>query len=135
MGFSNSKFYAIINFKCPSCRKGKIFKGNTYSKKLAEMHEKCSVCSENFKREPGFYFGAAYVSYALGVALWVALYVAMVILDNLGLITFSLSENPLGYIITGIILLVILLPVMFRLSRVLWLNTFVKLKKNKSNFN
>lgn len=129
MIFSNSKIFAILSFKCPACRKGKIFIGNAYSKNLTEMQPKCLVCGENFKREPGFYFGAAYVSYALGVALWVALYVAMVALSKLGIFEFSLSENPIVYIALGIILLVLLLPIMFRLSRVMWLNTFVKFNR------
>ena len=39
---------------------------------------------EDFEREPGFYFGAAYVSYALTVALWVAVLVAMMAFDAWG---------------------------------------------------
>ena len=39
---------------------------------INQMHPSCPVCGENFKREPGFYFGAAYVNYAMTVALWVS---------------------------------------------------------------
>jgi uncharacterized protein (DUF983 family) len=129
MAFSKTKIGSILTFKCPSCRKGEMFKGNAYSNQISEMNEKCLVCGEDFKREPGFYFGAAYVSYALGVALWVALYVAMILLSKMGLFQFSLSENPITFIIIGIVLLLSLLPLLFRLSRVMWLGTFVKYKK------
>jgi len=45
------------------------------------MHERCPTCGLKFEREPGYFLGAMYVSYALAlvtitvlaVALWLAL--------------------------------------------------------------
>jgi hypothetical protein len=31
------------------------------------MHEYCPVCSLKFEREPGYFLGAMYISYGLGV--------------------------------------------------------------------
>lgn len=94
------------------------------------MHKKCTQCGQNFEPEPGFYFGAAYVSYALTVALWVALFVALVVFDSLGLISFSFEEDPLFLMGWGIGLLIVLLPLLYRLSRSIWISTFVKYDKD-----
>ena len=33
------------------------------------MHERCPVCDLRFEREPGYFLGAMYVSYALGLVI------------------------------------------------------------------
>lgn len=95
-----------------------------------DMHPKCQVCGENFKREPGFYFGAAYVSYGLTVALWVACVVALYTFDAIGIISYAFFENPITTIVVGAVALVVMLPVLFRLSRSLWIHMFVSYDKN-----
>ena len=82
------------------------------------------IASEDFGREPGFYFGAAYVSYALTVALWVALLVALLSFDAWGWIEFGMFTHPGTYLLSGIALLLILLPVIYRLSRSIWIAMF-----------
>lgn len=99
------------------------------------MPASCPVCSEDFKREPGFYFGAAYVSYALTVALWVAVLVALFTFDALGLISYSFFENPLTFLISGIVSLVVLLPLLYRLSRSIWISMFVSYDPEKGKKN
>ena len=58
---------SIFKFKCPSRRKGDLFisKNPCRLKHLNEMHERCSHCNLKYSIEPGFFQGAAYVSYAL----------------------------------------------------------------------
>ena len=65
------------------------------------MHKECAACGEDFEREPGFYFGAAYVSYALTVALWVAVLVAMMAFDAWGWMEFGMFTHPGTYLTTG----------------------------------
>lgn len=98
---------------------------------MSEIYPKCECCGEDFKREPGFYFGAAYVSYALTVALWVAVLVALYTFDALGWIEYSFFKNPLMFLISGIVTLILLLPVVYRLSRSIWINIFVNYSKEK----
>ncbi len=90
------------------------------------MRTSCELCQTDFKREPGFYFGAAYVSYGLTVGLWVAIYVAMYCLNSWGWIEYEFLTHSTKFFTVGIILLVGLVPVIFRLSRSLWLSWFVK---------
>lgn len=37
------------------------------------MNDRCHVCGLNFNREPGYFLGAMYISYGLGLALVFAL--------------------------------------------------------------
>lgn len=121
------KLGGILRLKCPKCNQGNLFVSKApYKKGMAQMHETCPVCGENFNREPGFYFGAAYVSYAVTVALWVALFVAMTVFDAIGLISFSFANDAILFIVLGILLLVITLPLVYRLSRSIWIHIFVK---------
>lgn len=72
--------------------------------------------------EVGFYYGTGYVSYALTVAISVAVFVAYWVL-----IGISIKDNSLFYYL-GINALVLLvsMPYTMRLSRSIWLSFFVK---------
>lgn len=123
---------ALLN-KCPRCRKGDIFekKGAFRISGLTEIKPKCEVCGDDFKREPGFYFGAAYVSYALTIASWVAVFVALNTFNALGWIEYNFFKNPWTFLITGTITVIILLPPIFRWSRSFWLSFFTKYDPSK----
>src|SRR5690554_5040406 len=136
MGFKNSKLYAMVAMTCPRCHKGDLFKTKSaYTKGMAEMNPKCSYCGEDFGREPGYYYGAAYVSYGLTVALWVAVFVAFTTFDALGLMAFSFFEDAILYLIAGVLSLLILMPVLYRLSRSMWIHMFVKYRADAVEFN
>jgi hypothetical protein len=83
------------------------------------MHAHCSRCGQSFDPEPGFYQGAMYVSYAFSIALAFAVSVMMLLFFD---------ANP--YLITGVLslILLLLLPVIFRVSRIVWLHLFIKYK-------
>ncbi len=73
---------SIWNYKCPRCRKGDLYtKPFTISKPLS-MHEKCGQCDLKFEPEPGYYFGAMFISYIW--TGWIFLFIigfCMLILD------------------------------------------------------
>lgn len=123
MNYQETKVYSILNNKCPHCHQGNFFETNRFYnlKKFDKMNAKCPVCNEDFIREPGYYFGAAYVSYALTVAFGVALYILLYLLIDI---------DSVPYLITFSSLLVLLLPVFYRLSRIIWINFFVAYKGN-----
>lgn len=63
MGKGN-KSYSIFNLKCPRCHEGDLFKTETFSfKEPFEMHDRCPHCDLNYMPEPGFYYGAMFISY------------------------------------------------------------------------
>jgi hypothetical protein len=58
------------------------------------MYRSCPKCGADFVKEPGFYFGASYVSYALTIAIWVAVLIALITFDTLNLIEFGFLTHP-----------------------------------------
>ena len=79
-------------------------------------HEHCPHCELAYEREPGFFIGAMYISYAFVVA--VMLMTAFVLYYAFG------DPDTWVYITTVPILVVILLPIIFRYSRTLYLHAF-----------
>lgn len=77
------------------------------------MHTNCPVCGLKYEQEPGFWWGAMYVSYALAVAACLPTFVACYWV-------FGLSFWNSFFVI--IALQLILVPVLFRLSRSIWIN-------------
>src|SRR5262245_43358594 len=57
---------AMIQGRCPRCRQGRVFPPLLSSHLLA-MNPECSECGLKFEREPGYFLGAMYFSYTLGV--------------------------------------------------------------------
>jgi len=73
---------SIWNYKCPRCRKGDLFVKPFEINKPLNMHEKCSHCGQRFEPEPGYYFGAMFISYIW--TAWTALAIVgfcMLVLD------------------------------------------------------
>jgi uncharacterized protein (DUF983 family) len=65
----------ILRQRCPRCRMGVIFRYSIF-RGFPKMHERCPVCELRFEREPGYFLGAMYVSYGLGLVM-VALIAAL----------------------------------------------------------
>ncbi|MBI3942494.1 MAG: DUF983 domain-containing protein [Chloroflexi bacterium] len=97
---------AILGLKCPRCLRGHVFTG------LFKMNARCPVCDLEFEREPGYFLGAMYFSYALAVIVLVPISVLLLLLG------FSL----VNVVIIGALVLVLLTPWLFKYSRVLWMH-------------
>ncbi|TRX48605.1 DUF983 domain-containing protein [Fulvivirga sp. M361] len=111
---------------CPKCRKGRLFSSRPYNlKKFSKMNNTCNCCGQTFQMEPGFYDGAMYVSYAMQVALFATVSVALNVLH---------PNAGTAWYIGGVITLAILLsPMIFRLSRSLWIHFFVSYDQRNAN--
>jgi uncharacterized protein (DUF983 family) len=59
---------SILRQRCPRCRTGRIFRYSIF-RGFPKMHERCPVCDLRFDREPGYFLGAMYVSYGLGIVI------------------------------------------------------------------
>ena len=111
---------SIFLFDCPRCRNGKLFENGSLIKpvSLFKMHSHCEHCHQSFEPEPGFYFGAMFVSYAINTALFIAAWVAL---------TFLYPEYTLSMLLGLLTAVVILgLPFTYRLSRSIWLAIFIR---------
>ncbi|GAA4406922.1 hypothetical protein GCM10023187_26960 [Nibrella viscosa] len=78
------------------------------------MYEHCPHCNFRYEIEPGYFWGAMFVSYALSAGI------ALV----MGFVLFYGFGDPEGWVYVIVIapLLVLLTPINFRISRVLWLH-------------
>lgn len=112
-----SKLYAIAHAKCPRCRRGNMFSGPTYGFKLQITNERCPKCQLKFEVEPGYYYAAMYVSYALNVAEMVSLGVLTYLFT--GRLDMEATWLYVGVLLGGVLLLS---PFNFRYSRVLLLH-------------
>lgn len=115
---------SLLGNKCARCRTGKMFKNplSVSIKKNMEMYDHCPTCGQPMEIEVGFYYGTGYVSYALTVAISVAVFVAYWVL-----IGISIDDNSLYYYLAvNVLTLALLQPYLMRLSRAIWLSFFVK---------
>ena len=119
--------WSLLTMRCPRCRRGPMFKHpNPYKNiKLShifDMHDNCPECGQKYDLETGFWYGTAYVSYALAVAISVASFIAWMVLVGV-----STEDNRVFYWL-GLngVLLVVLQPWIMRLSRVIYLYFFVR---------
>ena len=69
---------AAWNYMCPRCRKTYMFKEPLQITAPLDMKERCSHCKLNFEPEPGFYFGAMFVSYGLACLTFLPLALVLV---------------------------------------------------------
>ncbi len=107
-----------LTHKCPRCLEGNLYPDmNPYHlKHTTEMYSHCPKCDLNFFPEPGYYYGAMYVSYAFTIAIGVGVFLLYYFLVP----TFS----PMPFLILFTFILLGLAPYTFRTSRAIWLNFF-----------
>ena len=93
---------------------------------LFEMHERCSHCNNKYKIEPSFFYGSMYVSYGVGIAFAVAAFVISYLFLNSTLTT--------AFIVI-VATMIVLYPIIIRLSRNIWINLFMSYDKNLDKTN
>jgi phosphoglycerol transferase MdoB-like AlkP superfamily enzyme len=86
---------------------------------FAEMHPACPVCKVSYHPEPGFYFGAMYITYAINVVL-------VVVVGALA--NYVLDIQSIFQLLIIAIAAVLITPFSFRFSRILWLYWFGGIK-------
>lgn len=118
-----SKLYSVFTGKCPVCHEGKMYKEpNPYKlNKIYEMYERCPVCNTKYKIEPSFFYGAMYISYAIGVAFAIAAFITSY---------FFIGLEVIPSFISIIVVLVLFGPIIMRLSRNIWINLFLSYDEN-----
>jgi uncharacterized protein (DUF983 family) len=113
---------SIFKYKCPRCRQGDIFVKPFSISKPLEMPERCSVCNLKTEPEPGYYFGAMFISY-----IWTGfLFLAIIALCTL---VFGWSVNQ------SFVLLIIVAALMYfwiaRVSRSIFFHLDIRYDPSK----
>ncbi len=120
-----SKLRSIIENKCPKCRSGNMYKHSAFNLlKFSKMNSKCPVCGVGLKPEPGFYIGGMYISYAVNVAVIVAVFLFVKIVFE--------PNKLIIYIAAILVPTILLFPYNFRVSRTMMLHLFGGIKYDSS---
>ena len=109
---------SVFMMKCPRCREGDLFYTSTFSySRPTEMPERCEVCNQSFSPEPGFWFGAMFVSY-----VWTAWFCLFFVGGGI-LIAGMSVYGAFGLLIA---MTAIFYFWIFRISRSIWIHLYVK---------
>ncbi|WP_435261775.1 DUF983 domain-containing protein [Tenacibaculum sp. nBUS_03] len=117
-----SKLYSILKNKCPQCHEGDFFKYriSINPKKITKLHDNCPNCNLKYMMEPSFFFGAMYINYGIAVALFVSVFIISKLFFGLSILQSFITILIVSFLFT---------PYSLRLSRIIWINLFVKYKK------
>ncbi|MDG5492750.1 DUF983 domain-containing protein [Psychroserpens sp. SPM9] len=118
-----TKIYSIFTGSCPKCHQESMYQTkNPYVlSDVLKINDHCSHCETRYRLEPSFFYGSMYVSYGVGIAFAVAAFIISYVMLETSLLTAFLS-------IVGT--LVILGPIIMRLSRNIWINLFMSYDKS-----
>jgi len=118
-----SKLNSILNGNCPRCQSESMYINKNPFNILtaAKMHEKCSHCGQHYMIEPGFFYGAMYVSYAVGIAFGFAAFVISY---------WFIGTSLLNAFFAIVGTLVVFYGVIMRISRNIWINIFVSYEED-----
>lgn len=109
-----SEFLSALHAKCPRCRRGDMFITSMYGFKLQKMNRLCPHCDLQFEREPGYFYVAMFVSYAMNV-------LEMVVIGLATWLVTGNTDNPWLYMATIFAGIFLLSPINYRFSRVILL--------------
>jgi uncharacterized protein (DUF983 family) len=101
----------MVGQRCPRCRLGTIFRYSVF-RGWPKMHERCPVCGLLFGREPGYFLGAMYISYILGMGIIAVIGLTVWLITGWGFTRDTLC---------GVAFFLPLAPAITLLSRVLWI--------------
>ncbi len=114
----------MFTHKCAECHQGDMFPTGAFSfNKPFEMNQRCPLCDADMEPEPGFYYGAMFMSYIFSAFI------------SLGLV--MLTHWVLDYSLTqSFFILIAIVAVFFvwwfRFSRAFWFNLIVGFRPEKA---
>ncbi len=116
-----SKFASIFGLYCPACRTGKLFPNPSLFFDFSfKMNSRCPHCNESFIREPGFYYGAMFISYILSA-------ICSLLFAGIMIIMFKVQWELVIFML--IIIMILTFGYLFKVSRSIWIHLFVKRKE------
>ena len=113
---TGTRVSSMIHELCPHCRSNKVFELSEKVFEMPRMKANCDTCGYKFDREPGYFLGAMYISYALAVMVSVLIFIVF---------HFGFPNLPFVYTPLAITLGVILSAKRnYRLSRIIYIHIF-----------
>ena len=118
MSFS---FSAMWQYKCPRCRKGDLFNKPFQINKPLEMPHSCAYCGQRMEPEPGYYYGAMFLSYIV---------LSLLLLPPILLLVFMFDWSVNAAIFLSIAICVLFFFRILRGARSLWIHMMVRYNPN-----
>ncbi len=98
--------WLAVRNRCPRCSRGAVARLPWHTR------ERCEVCGYRFEREPGYFTGAMYLSYAFGAMITLPVWVPTL-----------LAGAGLPWIVAAVTVeLTLASPLLFLASRVTWMH-------------
>ena len=97
---------ALLLQRCPHCLQGPVFLS------WLGMYEQCPVCGIRYEREEGYFMMSIFIGYILGTAAAILPILLML----------WLKASLITHIAVVSALIIVLSPLIFRYSRVIWLH-------------
>jgi uncharacterized protein (DUF983 family) len=114
----------MLACKCPKCKEGNLFVNPpVLYKKFGQMPTLCTACQYRFEPEPGFFFGAMYISYGLSIGV---IAVCSVLLYYLGG-----NPGPGTYLLVSLLGVTLLYPLIFQHSRSMYIYLIAALESGE----
>jgi uncharacterized protein (DUF983 family) len=101
----------VLDQRCPRCRLGRMFHYSIF-RGWPKMYLRCPVCGLLFDREPGYFLGAMYISFAVGMGVVAAFSVLV-----WAVTVWGFTKD----VIVAVLLFLPLAPAITLFSRVLWI--------------
>ena len=111
---------------CPRCQEGGFFEGHPYNfSKMGQVKKRCKKCDHKFEVKNDFYQDPYYVSYVLGLVLFIAVLVLNIIFrDEIG---------PESLRVSFVAALFFLVPLIYALLKIISANFLINYEKNLSS--
>jgi uncharacterized protein (DUF983 family) len=106
-----STLRSILQQRCPRYRIGGIFHYSIF-RGFPKMCERCSICDLKFEREPGYFLGAMYFSFVMGVLIMAPIAVSLWALTGWWITKV---------IVCSVVLFLPFAPTITLFARVLWI--------------
>ena len=108
---------AMFRLKCAECHRGDLFPTGSFSfSRPFEMYRRCPRCNANYFPEPGFYYGAMFISYILS---------SFLILGFVMLLHWVFDVSLMASFWWTLVLVAVFFVWWFRFARAVWLNLVV----------
>jgi len=100
------RVWAALLFRCPRCCRGAVW-GRPF-----RMNTACPACGLVYEREPGYFVGAMYASYFIGIFATLPIWLGM-LFAGAGLVPI---------LVVAFALVIAIMPISFHYSRVFWMH-------------
>lgn len=118
-----SSTLALLDQRCPRCHEGRLFTHSAFSlAHFSDMPDRCPVCGLQYEIEPGFYWGAMYISFAFGTGIMLVA----------GVLLYYLAGDPPTwvYVTTVAVVVTVFSTLSLRYSRTMMLYLFGGVRYN-----